>query len=90
MKHPAGEYSRRDGAKIAHTNTVQGCFSILKRGIVGTFHRVSRQHLGRYLDGFDFRYNLRDTTDGEGAEFAVEGVKGKRLKYRDSSASVTQ
>jgi transposase-like protein len=86
VKHSAGEYSRREGAKIIHTNTVEGYFSILKRGIMGTFHHVSRQHLGRYLDEFDFRYNARDTTDGERAELAIEGVKGKRLMYRDSCA----
>jgi transposase-like protein len=86
VKHSAGEYSRREGAKIVHTNTVEGYFSILKRGIMGTFHHVSKQHLGRYLDEFDFRYNARDTSDGERAELAIEGVKGKRLMYRDSCA----
>jgi len=65
-------------------NTVEGYFSILKRGIMGTFHHVSKQHLGRYLDEFDFRYNARDTSDGERAELAVKGVVGKRLMYRDS------
>jgi transposase-like protein len=84
VRHSAGEYSRREGAKIIHTNTVEGYFSILKRGIMGTFHHVSRQHLGRYLDEFDFRYNARDTSDGERAELAIKGVTGKRLMYRDS------
>jgi transposase-like protein len=84
VKHSLGEYSRREGAKIVHTNTVEGYFSILKRGVMGTFHHVSKQHLGRYLDEFDFRYNARDTTDGERAELAIAGVKGKRLMYRDS------
>jgi transposase-like protein len=82
VNHSDGEYSRREGAKIIHTNTVEGYFSILKRGIMGTFHHVSRQHLGRYLDEFDFRYNARETTDGERAELAVMGVVGKRLTYR--------
>jgi len=83
VRHSAGEYSRREGAKIIHTNTVEGYFSILKRGITGTFHHVSRQHLGRYLDEFDFRYNYRDISDGERSEAAIEGVKGKRLTYAE-------
>ncbi len=50
VNHGAGEYVRGD----AHTNTVEGYFSILKRGIIGTFHHVSAQHLKRYLAEFDF------------------------------------
>lgn len=53
VNHGIGEYVRGD----AHTNTVEGYFSILKRGIVGTYHHVSQQHLKRYLCEFDFRYN---------------------------------
>lgn len=83
--HSKEEYSRKENGKNIHTNTVEGFFSILKRGIVGTFHHVSKQHLNRYLNEFDFRYNARDTTDGERAELAVKGVVGKRLMHRDSS-----
>jgi transposase-like protein len=83
--HSREEYSRKEDGKNIHTNTVEGFFSILKRGIIGTFHHVSKQHLDRYLSEFDFRYNSRDTTDGERAEIAVKGVVGKRLMYRDSS-----
>ena len=59
------EYARKEKGKNIHTNTntVEGFFYILKRGIVGTFHRVSKQHLDRYLSEFDFRYNSRDTED---------------------------
>jgi hypothetical protein len=45
---------------------------------------VSKAYLHRYLDEFDFRYNARDTSDGERAELAVKDVVGKRLMYRDS------
>jgi hypothetical protein len=55
-----------------------------ERGIFGTFHHVSKQHLHRYLSEFDFRYNARDTSDGERAELAVKGVSGKSLTCRDS------
>ncbi len=51
--HTIGEYVRGD----AHTNTIEGYFAILKRGIIGTYHHVSEQHLKRYLAEFDFRYN---------------------------------
>lgn len=57
VNHSVGEYVRGD----AHTNTAEGFFSILKRGIIGTFHHVSPQHLQRYTTEFDFRYNHRET-----------------------------
>lgn len=55
VKHGIKEYVRGD----IHTNTIEGFFSILKRGLVGTFHHVSEQHLKRYACEFDFRYNYR-------------------------------
>ena len=55
VNHSIGEYVRGD----VHTNTIEGYFSILKRGITGTYHHVSPQHLKRYLGEFDFRYNER-------------------------------
>lgn len=81
VNHGAGEYVRGD----AHTNTVEGYFSILKRGIVGTYHHVSPQHLKRYLGEFDFRYNERSSRgveDAERASKAIQGIRGKRLTYR--------
>ena len=84
VRHANGEYSKRVGGKRVHTNTVEGFFSILKRGIIGTYHHVGKQHLHRYLNEFDFRYNSRDTSDGERALLAIKGTTGKRLMYRDS------
>jgi transposase-like protein len=81
VNHGAGEYVRGD----AHTNTIEGYFSIFKRGITGTYHHISPRHLKRYLAEFDFRYNEREAlgvTDTERAVKAIEGVKGKRLTYR--------
>jgi transposase-like protein len=81
VDHGAGEYVR-DGA---HSNTVEGYFSILKRGIVGTFHHVSRKHLPRYLAEFDFRYNHRIANGVDDAARTVamlKGAEGKRLTYR--------
>jgi transposase-like protein len=90
VNHSGGEYVRGD----AHTNTVEGFFSILKRGIIGTFHHVSPQHLQRYCAEFDFRYNNRETkekidghwvktglNDTERADALLIGAKGKRLTY---------
>ncbi|WGS01140.1 IS1595 family transposase [Bradyrhizobium sp. ISRA443] len=83
VNHGIGEYVRGD----AHTNTIEGYFSILKRGITGTYHHVSPQHLKRYLAEFDFRYNERmalGVSDEARATKALRGIVGKRLTYRDS------
>lgn len=80
VNHAAKEYVRGD----AYTNTVEGYFSILKRGIYGVYHHVSQEHLKRYLAEFDFRYNYRIALgfdDATRADIALNGVKGKRLTY---------
>jgi transposase-like protein len=87
VNHSIGEYVRGD----AHTNTIEGYFSILKRGITGVYHHVSPQHLKRYLAEFDFRYNQRaalGVNDEARADNLVRGIVGKRLTYKDSSPSV--
>jgi transposase-like protein len=84
VNHSAGEYVRGD----VHTNTVEGYFSILKRGIYGTYHHVSQQHLKRYLAEFDFRYNERialGISDRMRAAKALNGVVGKRLTYHPAN-----
>jgi transposase-like protein len=88
IKHKLRIYSKRapDGHLVT-TNTVEGFFSLLKRGVNGTFHHVSKKHLHRYLSEFDFRYNARKIKDGERMMLALKSVDGKRLMYRDSSAS---
>jgi len=80
VDHGKGEYVRGD----AHTNTVEGYFSQLKRSIDGTYHAVSAQHLDRYLAGFDFRYNSRKVKDGERTVLAIQQTAGKRLQYREA------
>ena len=80
--HSEKEYVRGE----AHVNTVEGFFSILKRGVNGVYHHVSRQHLGRYLSEFDFRYNGRKLTDGERTALAIRGAEGRRLTYRQPAA----
>jgi transposase-like protein len=81
VNHSAEEYVR---GGFWHTNTVENYFSILKRGITGTYHHVSQQHLKRYLAEFDFRYNERSglgVSDSERAAKALKGIEGKRLTY---------
>jgi transposase-like protein len=77
VNHSAGEYKRGD----VTTNTVESSFAILKRGLYGTFHNVSEQHLQRYANEFDFRWNYRKVTDTERATAALKGISGKRLMY---------
>jgi hypothetical protein len=81
VKHSAEEYVNKDDNTI-HSNTVEGFFSLLKRGINGTFHHVSREHLGRYCDEFAFRYERRKMSDGARAADIVLAAEGKRLTYK--------
>ncbi|HEY5380287.1 MAG TPA: IS1595 family transposase [Pseudolabrys sp.] len=81
VKHGAGEYARGD----VTTNTVEGYFSVFKRGMRGTYQHCGEQHLQRYLDEFDFRYSNRAALgvgDAERALRAIKGAEGKRLTYR--------
>jgi transposase-like protein len=81
VKHGAMEYVRGD----VTTNTVEGFFSVFKRGMRGTYQHCGGQHLQRYLDEFDFRYSNRAALgvgDAERALRAIKGAEGKRLTYR--------
>jgi transposase-like protein len=85
VSHGDGEYVRGD----VHTNTAENYFSILKRGIDGTYHHISEAHLPRYLAEFDFRYNNRiglGVDDAERTRKALAGVVGKRLTYQAAQA----
>ncbi len=83
VNHTADEYVRYEEGFCVTTNTVEGYFASLKRGINGVYHHVGRNHLHRYLSEFDFRYNNRKVTDGERASEALKGFEGKRLMYKD-------
>ncbi len=78
VKHGDGQYVRGD----AHVNTAESFFALLKRGVHGTFHHVSKQHLRRYCDEFGFRWDHRKVTDGERTVAAIRQAAGKRLLYR--------
>ena len=84
VNHSKFEYSRRnkDGTK-SHVNSCESFFSLLKRGVMGSWHHVSREHLPKYAGEFAFRWNHRDVTDGARMVKAVESTEGKRLTYRE-------
>ncbi len=79
VNHGGREYVRGD----IHSNTIEGLFSLLKRGMYGTFHSVSKKHLHRYLSEFAFRYNARKVDDAERVSHAIRAAEGKRLTYKD-------
>jgi transposase-like protein len=77
VDHSVHEYVRGD----VTTNTVEGYFSIFKRGMRGVYQHCKEKHLHRYVAEFDFRYNTRKITDMERTVAAVRGGEGKRLTY---------
>jgi transposase-like protein len=85
VDHSKFEWSRGD----VNTNTLEGFFSILKRGLVGIYQRVEERHLDRYLAEFDFRMNNRErlgVNDEARTAIAVQGAAGKRLTYRTANS----
>jgi transposase-like protein len=86
VNHSAEEYVRGD----ASTNTIEGVFSIFKRGMIGVYQHCGEQHLQRYLAEFDFRYSNRaklGVDDAQRADRALKGARGKRLTYRRTDAA---
>jgi transposase-like protein len=86
VNHSRGEYQRQnpDGS-VASTNTAESFFSLLKRGIIGAWHHISREHLAKYANEFAFRWNTRHDTDGRRLVKFVGCMEGKRLLYRHVS-----
>ncbi len=87
VRHMRGEYVSKDDVSV-HTNTIEGFFSIFKRGMKGVYQHCAHNHLHRYLAEFDFRYSNRialGVNDSERAERLLLGVKGKRLTYQTAT-----
>lgn len=85
VTHSKDEYVRNEGEKTVHTNTVEGFYSIFKRGMKGVYQHCGEHHLHRYLAEFDFRYSNRialGVDDGTRAFIALKGAAGKRLRYQ--------
>ena len=85
VKHTAGEYIRGQ----VGINGMESFWSMLKRGYVGTFHRMSPKHLGRYVGEFEGRHNSRDRNTADQMAEMVRGAEGKRLRYADLIADTT-
>jgi transposase-like protein len=88
--HSKEEYVRYEGERTVHTNTVEGFFSVFKRGMKGIYQHCGEQHLQRYLNEFDFRYSNRSALgvdDTERATRAIRGAEGKRLTYQETSSA---
>ena len=79
VKHSVSEYVRG----MAHTNGMESFWSMLKRGYVGTYHKMSPKHLDRYVQEFTGRHNVRGEDTIDQMALAVSGMAGKRLRYRD-------
>jgi transposase-like protein len=76
--HGAKEYVRG----VVHTNTVESSFALVKRGLIGIYHNVSKKHLNRYIWQYDFLWNNRGMNDGERTTRLIQASEGKRLMYR--------
>lgn len=90
VKHSVSEYARYDAGFTIHTNTIEGVFSIFKRGMKGIYQHCDEKHLHRYLAEYDFRYNHRSAlgVDDTGRTIAaVTGAAGKRLTYRNPDSA---
>ena len=84
VDHSKHEYARKGERGTVHVNTLEGFFSVFKRGMIGVYQHVEIQHLHRYTAEFDFRQNTRERLgidDAERAGIALRGMKGKRLTY---------
>jgi len=92
VNHSEKEYARKqlnpttNVMETITTNTAECYFSLLKRGVYGTFHHVSKQHLHRYCAEFDFRWNGREISDSQRRDMAVKQIEGKRVFYREPIA----
>jgi hypothetical protein len=88
--HSTGEYVDPEIREI-HSNTVEGYFSIFKRGMKGVYQHCGEQHLHRYLAEFEFRYNNREAlgcNDADRSRAALRGIVGKRLTYQTAGLSI--
>jgi transposase-like protein len=74
---------------IAHTQSIDGFWSLFKRGILGIYHSVSEKHIDRYCDEFAYRYNQRLFSQDSAVQTAMSQSEGRRLKYKDLTAKVS-
>jgi transposase-like protein len=83
--HKDGEYARGKGADMISTNEMESFWGLFRRGLIGSYHHVSKEHLARYCNEFAFRWSHRKINDGERTRIALKGTLGRRLTYRQPS-----
>ena len=83
ISHGSKEYARGD----VHANTAESSHALVKCGILGIYHNVSREYLHRYLWQSDFMWNARRMNDGERTVLAIKSAEGKRMMYRQPTAN---
>jgi transposase-like protein len=88
VDHSKKEYARHEDGLTITTNTVEGYFSILKRGVNGIYHHVGKQYLDQYLREFDFRYNVRKMNDQDRTVLAIKKTHGKRLMLKEPKGTL--
>jgi transposase-like protein len=81
VNHSGNEFAKIKGDLNVHVNTAESYFSLLKRGFIGSYHKMSKKHLHRYCSEFDFRWERRKMADDERMVEALRGIEGKRLSY---------
>lgn len=79
INHSQGSYANGQ----IHTNTIEGFWSLFKRGVIGIYHYVSFKHLNGYCSEFAFRYNTRQQSEAMRFDYALATASGRRLKYKD-------
>jgi transposase-like protein len=87
VDHHAKEYVRHEDGLTITTNTVEGYFSILKRGNYGIYHHWDAKYMDQYLREFDFRYNVRKMNDQDRTILAIKKTSGKRLMLKEPKGS---
>ena len=87
VNHTRKEYARHNpDSTVSHVNTCESFFSLLKRGVYGAWHCVSREHLPKYASEFEFRWNHRKISDGERMAAGIKMTPGKRLTYKQPAS----
>jgi hypothetical protein len=81
------EYSRYENGRHITTNTVEGFFGLVKRGVYGTYHHWGRGYMQQYLNEFDFKYNHRKVNDSDRTLLALKATEGKRLTLRQPKSA---
>jgi transposase-like protein len=87
VTHKNREYSRYENGRHITTNTVEGFFGLVKRGVFGIYHHWGRGYLQQYLNEFDFRYNHRKVNDSERTMLMLKATEGKRLTLREPKSA---